>query len=228
MDMKEKTFRLSLPDLDTLLHNVVREIGYDSEEQAGEDMVGKIVTACEDALRLSRPAYVFDKTSLHSLEKGIIRGEDVSIGSVNWAKLVSSMDDPGIIYFFAVTIGEDIDREISIHQDDFMLHAYLMDVAGSVLAEHCADEVNGYLSDILDKNGYETTARFSPGYCDWELKDGQTNLFKFLNTDSIGLRINSSGLMIPRKSVSAALIGARKIPYTTPCRFCKNICEYRR
>jgi hypothetical protein len=226
--MKENGFELSLPRLDTLVYDAVRQIGYTSVDHAGTGIVKKLTIACEDVLNLIRPAYVFDGTPLDSWNDGVISGENVTIRSVKWSTLLSFMDNPKTIYCFAITLGRDIDKEISLKQDDFMLHAYLLDVAGSVLAEHFAEQMDWYISEMLMSKGYQSTARFSPGYCDWELKEGQKNIFKFLRPDAIGLRINSSGLMIPRKSVSAAMIGARTIPYKTPCRFCKKECDYKR
>jgi hypothetical protein len=226
--MKENGFELSTPHLETLVYDAVRQIGYSSVSQAGGDIVEKLTNACEDVFNLIHPAYVFERTPLYSWKDGVIYGEDITIRSGKWSSLLSYMDNPEIIYFFAVTLGGDIDRVISEKQDDFMLQAYLLDVAGSVLAEYFAEQIDRYISEILESQGYQSTARFSPGYCDWELKDGQENIFKFLRPDAIGLTINSSGLMIPKKSVSAAMIGAQAIPYKTPCRFCKNECDYRR
>ena len=38
-----------------------------------------------------------------------------------------------------------------------------------------------------------------------------------------------AGMMIPQKSISAALIGAREVPLRYPCPFCaKEDCPYRR
>lgn len=226
--MEKNGFELSPPRLDTLIYNTVRQIGYASVDHAGTDIVKKLTIACEDVLNLIRPAYVFEGTPLDSWNDGVIYGENVTIRSGKWSALLSFMNNPNIIYCFAVTLGKDIDREISLKQGDLMLHAYLLDVAGSVLAEHFAEQVDRHISEMLMSEGYQSTARFSPGYCDWELREGQNNIFKFLRPDAIGLKINSSGLMIPRKSVSAAMIGAQAIPYKTPCRFCNNECDYRR
>jgi len=227
-DMKENRLKFSMPDPDALAHDIARQAGYRSVDHAGTDVMDEVITVCEDVFRIIHPEYVFDKTSLDSWEDGTIYGEGITIRSGNWSALLSCMESPEIICSFAVTLGKDIDREIAVNQDLFMLHAYLLDVAGSVLAEHFADQAEQHISGILDGYGYQSTKRFSPGYCDWELKDGQTNIFGFLKPDSIGLRIDSSGLMIPKKSISAAIIGAHVIPHKTPCRFCESECDYRR
>jgi hypothetical protein len=91
------------------------------------------------------------------------------------------------------------------------------------------DQLDRHISGSLGAEGYETTARFSPGYCDWDVGQGQEELFRFLEPESLGVRRTSAGMMIPQKSISAALIGAREVPLRYPCPFCaKEDCPYRR
>ena len=106
---------------------------------------------------------------------------------------------------------------------------FVMDAFGSVIVEKAADCLELSIRTELENNNYECSRRFSPGYCDWGLKSGQENICRFLDPGKIGVRCLATGKMIPAKSVSAVMVGAKHVPWKTPCRFCREIkCPYRR
>ena len=107
------------------------------------------------------------------------------------------------------------------------------DLSGPALVqavtERLTDQLDQHVSGWLGAKGCQTTGRFSPGYCDWDLSEGQEALFRFLAPESVGVRRTSAGMMIPQKSISAALVGAREVSLRYPCPFCaKGDCPYRR
>jgi cobalamin-dependent methionine synthase I len=148
---------------------------------------------------------------------------------MRWAHLVKSLKDPEMICGFVVTSGQALEDAISRRQEESLFHAYLLDAVGSVVTERLTDQLDQHVSGLLGARGYETTARFSPGYCDWELQGGQKAMFRFLQPESVGVNITSAGMMIPQKSISAVLVGAREVSLRSPCSFCaKGDCPYRR
>jgi cobalamin-dependent methionine synthase I len=134
-----------------------------------------------------------------------------------------------VICRFVVTLGKELDEQIRQTQEASMFSAYLLDAVGSVLAECLADQMESSLAGILRGEGLQATGRFSPGYCDWEIRDGQAAIFGGLQPETIGVTCTSSGMMFPRKSISACMLGAAEVVQRYPCGFCsRGGCEYRR
>ena len=108
---------------------------------------------------------------------------------------------------------------------------YILDAVGSVAAEAAADVVNARICHWAEAQGLQATPRFSPGYGDWSLED-QREIFDLLPADRIGMSLNQSCMMIPRKSVSFAVTftdRGQEPPSGNPCERCglKN-CPFRR
>ena len=101
-----------------------------------------------------------------------------------------------------------------------MVHVFIADALGSVIAEKCADQMEKALQESIDKLGWKHTNRFSPGYCGWHVSQQQL-LFPLFQGHTCGVKLTDSSLMIPIKSVSG-IIGlgekVRKLEYT--CGLC--------
>ncbi len=77
--------------------------------------------------------------------------------------------------------------------------------------------------------GLKITNRYSPGYCNWPLKD-QRPLFAFVGENPTGIALSESCLMHPIKSVSGVIgIGTKARRRAYGCVICQNkTCIYRR
>ncbi len=227
--MKTERFDLSLPAPEDMMPDVIRQAGYPSPEDMGHDVRGEIEWAVERCLSTVRPACLYRTTPFLRLEKDLLRGRDVEIRSRRWARLVKRLDRPEVICCFVVTTGLELEEAVNEAQRESLFHAYLLDSAGSVVIERLTDQMDRHIAGLLAAKGCQTTARFSPGYCDWDLEEGQEALFRFLQPESVGVKRTSAGMMIPQKSISAALVGAREVTLRYPCSFCpKGDCPYRR
>ncbi len=155
--------------------------------------------------------------------------ETLSIHSQRLAAMASQTSRPSYITAYAITLGPGIDDIIAERQKDSMLDAYITDAAGSVVVEHYIRKLHEYLADEYKKKGFLITERYSPGYCDWDIREGQKELFEFLNPEEIGIHILPSSAMMPQKSVTSIVIGAEKVPHKTPCPFCNYTeCSHRK
>ena len=108
--------------------------------------------------------------------------------------------------FFMVTLGHAIGEEIQKLQDSRDLtEAFILDAIASETADWVADRMH---YDIIAKEAeslaLSVTPRFSPGYGDWPLTV-QPDILNLCEGGRIGISLNESCLMSPRKSVSAAL-----------------------
>jgi cobalamin-dependent methionine synthase I len=101
-----------------------------------------------------------------------------------------------------------------------MVRVFIADALGSVIAEKCADQMELYLQESINKLGWHHTNRFSPGYCGWHVSQQQL-LFPLFDGHTCGVRLTDSSLMLPIKSVSGIIglgKGVRRLDYT--CGLC--------
>jgi hypothetical protein len=115
---------------------------------------------------------------------------------------------------FAVTLGEEVSREIGrrFGADDLALGS-MLDSAASVATDNLAEAIERRYVGALAQGGPNAAItgvlRYSPGYCGWHIS-GQRQLFEFLHPERIGITLGESFLMQPLKSVSGVLIAGRK------------------
>lgn len=126
----------------------------------------------------------------------------------------------------AVTLGQGIDRLLKRKSVSNMADAVIMDACASAAIENVADNFEVDLRKEVEAEGAYLTDRFSPGYGDLPLS-AQKKLCAALDTDrKIGLSLNPSLLMIPRKSVTAVL-GISRTPKPRRKRGCESCSLFR-
>lgn len=106
---------------------------------------------------------------------------------------------------------------------------FVIDAFGSLLAEAAADKLHSLLTDMVMKQDKLVTNRYSPGYCDWPVKD-QQKLFSFFPEKFCGITLSESSLMHPIKSLSGVIgIGSHVRYQMYTCDSCKDEhCTYRK
>lgn len=104
-------------------------------------------------------------------------------------------------YLLAATLGAGTDAFIRTWEQRSMLTALALDAAASEAIEKLCDKIEQEIKEPY------LTGRYSPGYGDWPLSV-QPRLAALAAADKkIGLTVTGSGLLTPRKSVTA-LLGA--------------------
>jgi len=215
-------------DPETLCVLICERIGY-SLDFVSEQIHARITDIIQKGLNAVELEFLIRTTAINGWEKGKIEAEAVIIESKKWANLLKKMEFPEFLCCFIITLGKQIDRINEALREKNLFDPFVMDAFGSVIVEKAADYLELSIRTELENNNYECSRRFSPGYCDWKLKAGQETLCGFLGPEKIGVRCLDSGSMIPAKSVSAVMVGAKHVPWETPCRFCPEIkCPYRR
>ena len=132
----------------------------------------------------------------------------------------------------AVTLGPGADAQIRRAGVGDVAAGAASDALASVLAEQAAEAAEARLRALAAAEGMYLTGRYSPGYGDWPI-GVQPRLAALLDTPRrIGLCVTDSCLMLPRKSVTAAL-GLSRAPvtgYRAGCAHCRlrDKCEYRK
>ena len=124
----------------------------------------------------------------------------------------------------AVTVGEEIEKEVTRKfQRGEYTSSILLDAAATAAVEQAADSMEKAIEQNPLIRGYNMRWRFSPGYGDWPLSQ-QIELFHLSNAETIGIKLSSSMMMIPRKSITA-IIGLISNKYKEIKTNEKNRCE---
>lgn len=147
--------------------------------------------------------------------------------------------DASALVLGLVTVGGAIeDRASELLAAGEATRALLIDAAGSAAAEEAADRLGGLVAGdrtaLVDSSSAvapSVSCRISPGYGAWPL-EAQRPLLARLPAEEVGVALEPSLLMVPRKSISFAMwlgAGARPLAGLAGCARCHlEHCRYRR
>jgi hypothetical protein len=158
------------------------------------------------------------------LESSMIKGEESVTSSVlelPGNAIKKHLAECNGMVVMAVTLGTAVDRLIRTSQIRDMAEAVLLDSGASILAEQCADvleesihaENSGFTTDGCEAELTYYTGRYSPGYGDFPIEMQRQLINAVDGPRTIGLTVNESSILIPRKSITA-IIGTADHPVT--------------
>jgi hypothetical protein len=204
------TLRLSIREKE-----VLHFLGYPE----GRRPAGRLERLLEDALHEARRL---------ATARGAFRTIPVSSA----AEVGLPAEDADGLVLGIVTAGGGIERRVTeLLGRGEAARALLLDAAGSAAAEEAAHRLSVRIVGGRTSAGSDVSCRVSPGYGRWPLS-AQEALFARLPHAAVGVFLNPSLLMVPRKSISFALwIGARGAPRSglSGCDTCGLVqCRYRR
>jgi hypothetical protein len=128
---------------------------------------------------------------------GFLRGSDIK----------THLDGCDEIIILAATLGLQVDELIRQTEASDMAGAVVLDALASAAIEQLCDDVEKEIK--LSTVNCQLSTRYSPGYGDFPL-EVQPELLELLGArKKIGLYVNQSNLLIPRKSVTA-ILGVKK------------------
>ena len=220
-----------LPKIDVSKEKIVKHFGYNScPPWKVEETIEKMLNIVKDLLS-PRGVYVVKRIVSFSGESILIE-DRITFNTVRIGSYLTCCDR---IVVYLVTIGGDLEEEVTklMRKGDF-LSGLILDAIGSEATERAADSLQELLKSSQKKRRGVTSFRYSPGYCDWRLRD-QGSIFKALDSLSLnlGVKLTKNYMMIPRKSTSGimGLGDAETIAnQPTPCQLCpeKDYCPDRR
>jgi len=133
------------------------------------------------------------------------------------------------------TIGKNLEsKSYEYMKEGELAKGVFLDAIASHAAEQTAECLNHIILEEISEEikGKEYTCRFSPGYCQWILEEGQNLIFNLLDADKINVKLSASKMMNPVKSVSFALNIGEKVDKDLGTRDCEDCdltnCAYRR
>jgi len=169
---------------------------------------------------------LFDNINVDQVSKRITIGD---ITFHTHAVVTKKLDRSQLFALFACTAGEEITRMASEYNNDgHAVYAYIVDSLGSMIVERAMDIIRERLKSDMNNRGLQITNGYSPGYCDWDIRE-QKKLFGLLPVDFCGIRLSDSMLMQPIKSVSGIIGIGEDVTYDQHnCKYCKDVnCLYR-
>ncbi|MBP8639866.1 MAG: methionine synthase [Oscillospiraceae bacterium] len=137
-----------------------------------------------------------------------LKGTGLQLSGKAIASLLHNCEQCAI---FCATIGSEFEALIRKWQLKDLAFATMLDACASSAVESLCDSVEAALARDFGAQGYYLTDRFSPGYGDLPLSIQPDFCAALDTTRKIGVSISESGIMIPRKTVTA-VIGFSKYP----------------
>jgi len=192
-------------------------------DQKIEKFLADAYSATREAVKI-KGMYRF--VPVRGLKKDRVETSTGPIISTRFANMLKKSNGERHILFSILTIGEYLETKFG--QEKSIMKQTVVDTIGSQLIERATDQLEVSVQRAVNKLGMHSTARFSPGYCDWSLS-GEEVIFKCLSADQIGITLSEQFVMKPGKSISGISVIAQEIPSSVPCTFCKKeYCPWKR
>jgi hypothetical protein len=143
--------------------------------------------------------------------------------------VLSALKESSHIAIFVATAGDLVEKlSKQLLKEGHLLEGLIVDLIGSEIAEETTELIHKQIGHEMYQKGLYTTNRYSPGYCNWPVSD-QQKLFSLLDSNTCGIKLTQSSLMLPIKSISGIVgvgINVKKRNYS--CSICEvGACIYR-
>lgn len=186
------------------------------------DWLEKIDQAYQSILKAAQPRWHYKELLISDIDNSVLIGKDIH----------ALLENCKSCLLFCATLGSRVEHLLRLHQVNDMAFTLLLDACASAAIEQVCDDAQLFLADLYHKKNLYMTSRFSCGYGDYPLT-AQNKIISLLDAPrQIGLSVNSGGLLIPTKSVTA-VIGLSPVPTTSQRQSCstcsmRETCNFRR
>lgn len=176
---------------------VLLRLGYRPGMPAG-DWAVRAAEAVGRIRGLMEPACACEHMDVVDVSASGVGLRDVRFES---AGLVARLEGCTACTIFLATLGSGVDDEIDRLAGTPSMQVVL-DAAASEAAEACARWIQRREAALASSAGARALQRFSPGYGDFSLGCQRWFAERF---PSLGVRVEASGMMVPRKTVSGVI-----------------------
>ncbi|MBN1232277.1 MAG: hypothetical protein JXA60_02845 [Candidatus Coatesbacteria bacterium] len=209
--------------------NVYRYQGIPATVTPEKKIVDLYEKSVEITMQLSKPVAIWQRFKIASLnQKGLTFGKEYCFETCLFYRRFNQGSE---IFLAVMTIGNDIEDYITslFDKKEYAL-ALFLDSAASEAIESVAREFEEKIRIMAAGESKFISPRVSPGYADWKIED-QRLIFDLLEPLEIGVTLLDSYTMMPRKSISLAiLIGNERYRFNSnnACRNCSLDCQFRK
>lgn len=157
---------------------------------------------CHTILDTIQPTGIYQQCFYDAESKSVLCDMPFTIRG---ADLPARLEQAGILLGIAATLGPAVEKIID---DAFIAKDFtrglLLDSAAGIALQTLIEEMTSYLDVIGAKKGYKVAWRLSPGMGDWPAGQAR-DLVKAVHGEAIGLSFTASGMIMPRKTLTAFL-----------------------
>lgn len=217
-------------ELDIDLNAVLRSQGSDPESirERGGVLVDLAEKALEEGRAYLNPVVAYRWLAIESLhhERIHLEGGARLTGSLIVQHLGAAKQVVGIL----CTIGDRLEEKVSEVMGEDPAYGLALDGLGSAAVESLANAVCHHFEAQTVEKGYQTSIPLSPGMVGWPVEVGQREIFDILGDENAGVRLTSSSMMIPRKSLTMVMgFGPEVGNEGHPCDYCsmRETCRYK-
>jgi hypothetical protein len=183
--------------------------------------------ALEEGRGLIQPRVIYEK---YTVEKWLHETLLLEGGKkLKSPLLFQHLGPASYIVAIVCTVGSEIDEYISSVIGDDIVYALALDGVGSAAVEALANAACRFFEDEAKENGLQASIPLSPGMIDWDVEDGQPQIFNLVHSEEIGVELNPQFIMRPRKSLSMVQgFGAEMATAGRTCDYCamRETCRY--
>jgi len=173
------------------------------DEMSEKNIARYIKKAIDTAYTLIEPKALYRTFRIVKQKNGPPGLED-SPGLFFGKKIAEMMEACDYVTLMVTTIGPALPNMTEELKEAEPTESFYLEHVGGWMADYMAEKVDERITVECNKNGYRTTFRYAPGYGDWTL-EAQKDIFRILQPKQIGVSLTDTMIMIPRKSVSAAI-----------------------
>ncbi len=227
-DFAPQTFVYSFEELKVSEEVLGRDMGYEDgriPEHFAETL--REITAQADAFVKPVAGYrIIPPESVKMEKKGFYVDETYfDSGPI----IAASLRKAQALALFVVTVGPTLDDwSTRFFDESDPLRGFFVDALGSEAVECAANRLEKEIEKRALRQGWKTTHRYSPGYCDWSVGE-QHKLFSFFPEAFCGISLTESAMMKPKKSVSGVIgLGEAAKRDAYRCKICTMENCYRR
>lgn len=195
-----KLFPELKPEID--IRDAQAVLGYPRHYVVDEPVRNLIEASKREMEQVVKPAGKYAELSVELSEEEV-RLSSVPEISFKSRKLARHLEGSTGAYLFVVTIGMEAEQLIKTYfEKGELTRAIIFDAVASAFAEGTAEAAFRFLEKEARSGGFVLTARYSPGYGDFQLEN-QKIFFKILKPEEIGVYLTDGYMMVPRKSITA-------------------------
>lgn len=109
------------------------------------------------------------------------------------------------VFLAVATLGKKLEEEMDKASKENLPWQFALDGFGTAAIGALSNAACRFFAALAAQDGLRATNQFYPGMRGWPLAEGQAQLFSLVDAHSIGVALNPSFLMVPRKSLSLAV-----------------------
>lgn len=211
--------------------DVLRRQGFRGKKKVKakiEEVTGKLLDSIEE-LQLLKPAAAYETYPIIEMQpdRTVLDGGGVINGTLIPETFAGAVEITAMV----CTIGSGLEKQVTKYSRvNEPLRATLLDGIGSAAVDSLAQEVCRSIAKEAATRGLQAGSPVNPGMPGLPITE-QPNLLTLAHAEEVGVKLTSSGIMVPRKSTSLVIsIGGRMETWsqTDICRRCNLVdtCPY--